>query len=216
MSPKSRNLREAPSGKRGTGPRRGGGRGRRAADTRGSAKANAAGVNRAERRARPSSPALIAQTTSGEWTNTPVRWCPLNSPNAALMGGAPIIPCDAAELGGSTAKAFFPLRAACQALWFTGKRPTRFCAGAVTSRDGDSWDGDWGDASGSGSVFQLSEPIRYRAYKWGFRVDNSESLHPFRSLSRDGGVQIERATPSPPGRPFLKKKRNRDGHQWLY
>ena len=87
--------------------------------------------------------------------------------------------CDATELGGSTAKAFFPLRSACQALWFTGKRPTRFCAGAVTSRDGDSWDGDWGDASGSGSVFQLSEPIRYRAYKWGFRVDNSESLHPF-------------------------------------
>ena len=143
------------------------------------------------------------------------------------MGGAPIIPCDAAELGGSTAKAFFPLRAACQALWFTGKRPTRFCAGAVTSRGGDSWDGDWGDASGSGSVFQLSEPIRYRAYKWGFRVDNSESLHPFRSLSRDGGVQIERATPSPPGRPFflkkkeigtaingcIKKKKAIDGHQ---
>ena len=96
MSPKSRNLREAPSGKRGTGSRRGGGRGRGAADTRGSAKANAAGVNRAERRARPSSPALIAQTTSGEWTNTPVRWCPLNSPTAALMGGAPI-PCDGTE-----------------------------------------------------------------------------------------------------------------------
>ena len=117
-----------------------------------------------------SSPALIAQTTSSEWADTPVRWCPLNSPTAALMGGAPI-PCD-----GGTEKPFSAAVARPGAV-VTGKRPTRFCAGAVRiwlggcvekprkRKKGGAGGGfmGWPDASGSGFSSQLSEPIRYRA-----------------------------------------------------